>query len=733
MKKQQKVLKVSTLALAMTLAYQAQADDLERDPILNVTEVIVVQGERASVTEAATTHWSLDEEMIKASGAQTLDQILRNVPGIYVRTGGQGTPRVDIRGFKARHVIYLINGVPANDAEDGQFDPSLIPTAQVASIEVSVGPSSVLYGPGGAGGVINIITKQGDNAPAISGRLEAAKDNTFNGDISAAGSGDNWQGLVNYSRQQTDGWPMSSDYKDTEYQQGDVRENADKTLNNFYAQGSYLINDNTQLMANMSIRDGDWGKPSRDGRGTGSVKFERVDDYQAKTFQLGVAHKFNEMFTLRGFGYHNQSDVLETQYKDKTYQAIKAQQDGRSTVQGANLQFISDLDDAGLLTTAVIAEKQSWESYAITSNEAAAYSGGNGSGGGTGGGTGGGSGGGTGGGSGGGSGGGNGGGTGGGNGGGTGGGNGGDTGGESGGGTGGGSGGGSGGGNGGGNGDGNFDDSSWLYTAALEYQYQGHNYGVTLGGAFHDQDRLNESENDYSGQLSGYWQALEDTRINMGVARKVRFPSMRNLYAQSSGNAELQAETSQHYELGLLQQLGHSTELNVAGYYTDAEDYIAKDLDGVYQNMGRYGFKGVDVQLENNSFDNLSMTVSYSFLDTEDKSAEEAMQTLEYRPKHQVRFQAEYVLPFEMRVNLNVERIMDQVYYAQQKIGGNKVLVEQSLEDYTLVDLNLVQPLMGDKLELYLRATNLLDENYDQSEALPQAGRQVFVGINWQI
>ena len=708
MKKQQKVLRVSTLALAMSLAYQVQADEIDRDPILDVAEVIVVHGERASVTEAATTHWSLDEEAIKASGAQSLDQVLKNVPGIYVRTGGQGTPRVDIRGFKARHVIYLINGVPANDAEDGQFDPSLIPTAQIESIEVSVGPSSVLYGPGGAGGVINIITKRGDNAPALSGRIEAAEDNTFNGDISAAGSGEKWQGLVNYSRQQTDGWPMSSDYKDTEYQQGDIRENADKTLNNFYAQGSYLISDNTQLMANMSYRDGEWGKPSRDGRGTGSVKFERVDDYESKTFQLGVAHKFNDTFTLRGFGYHNQSDVLETQYKDKSYQAIKAQQQGRSTVQGGNLQFIANLDNAGVLTSALIAEKQSWESYSVATNGANTLSG-NGGGSGSGGGNGGDSG----------SGGGNGGGSG------SGGGNGGGSG------SGGGNGGGSG--SGGGNGGGTFDDSSWLYTAALEYQYQADNYGVTVGGAFHDQDRIKESENDYSAQVSGYWQPLEDTRINMGVARKVRFPSMRNLYAQSTGNADLQAETSEHYELGLLQQLGYSTELNIAGYYTDAEDYIAKDLDGMYQNMGRYGFKGVDLQLENNSFDDLSMTLSYSYLDTEDKSAEEHMQTLEYRPKHQVRFQAAYTLPFATSINLNVERIMDQVYYAQHKVAGTTQLVEQSLDDYTLVDINIVQPLMDDKLELYLRATNLLDENYDQSEALPQAGRQVFIGINWQI
>ena len=44
-----------------------------------------------------------------------------------------------------------------------------------------------------------------------------------------------------------------------------------------------------------------------------------------------------------------------------------------------------------------------------------------------------------------------------------------------------------------------------------------------------------------------------------------------------------------------------------------------------------------------------------------------------------------------------------------------------------------MQPLIADKLEVYLRATNLLDENYYQSEALPQAGRQFFVGVNWQI
>ncbi|MCT8980561.1 TonB-dependent receptor [Shewanella algae] len=710
--------KLSALALALGCAMQANAASIERDPLVNnAMDVIVVHGERANATEVATTSWSISEDEIKALGAQSLDEVLKNVPGVYVRYGGEGTPRVDIRGFKTRHVTLLVNGVPANSADDGQFDPSVIPTSQISRVEVSVGPTSVLYGPGGAGGVINIITKRGDSAPAVSGNLELSKDDTFKGDISAAGSGDNWQGLISAGYQHTDGFPMSSDYQVTEYQDKYQRNNADKELTNLYAQGSYWLSDNTQLIANMALRSGEWGKPPRDGSGSGRVKFERVDDYDSQTFQLGLAHKFNDTFTFRGFGYHNQSDTYETVYGDNSYAELTQAQDGRSKVQGANLQLITDFDTAGILTTSVIAEKQSWEAVAESlgssksgSSKVAAAKGsgggtgsggGNGSGGGTGSGGGNGSGGGT----------------------GSGGGNG------SGGGT------GSGGGNGSGGGSGeSFDDSAWVYTAAAEYQFQSEgDWGFTLGGAYHDMDKTEGNEKDYSALASGFWQAADDTRLSLSVARKVRFPSMRNLYSLSSGNQELETEISKHVELGLEQGLGMNTELQLYLYHTDADDYIAKDASGMYQNMGNYRFQGLDTVLSNNSIENLDLSLSYSYLHAEDRDSSTGFDGLDYRPKHQLRFQLGYKLPTETRIHLNVERIMDQNYYEQEKIGGQKVWQEKSLDDYTLVDINLVQPLLKDKLELYLRATNLLDENYYQSDSLPQAGRQVFVGINWQI
>ena len=51
---------------------------------------------------------------IEMRNARTLDEALRLLPGVYVRTGGDGTPRIDVRGFRSRHVLLLINGVLVN-------------------------------------------------------------------------------------------------------------------------------------------------------------------------------------------------------------------------------------------------------------------------------------------------------------------------------------------------------------------------------------------------------------------------------------------------------------------------------------------------------------------------------------------------------------------------------------------------------------------------------------------
>ena len=79
---------------------------------------------RPSFSVAVTEPYELVEEVgttrrvtradIEARQARTLDEALELLPGVYVRTGGDGTPRIDIRGFRSRHVLLLINGVLVN-------------------------------------------------------------------------------------------------------------------------------------------------------------------------------------------------------------------------------------------------------------------------------------------------------------------------------------------------------------------------------------------------------------------------------------------------------------------------------------------------------------------------------------------------------------------------------------------------------------------------------------------
>jgi len=122
---------------------------------------IVVTKQVSQGVEAGETVQTVTAEDIKRQNARTLDEAMALLPGISVRTAGDGTPRIDIRGFRTRHILLLLNGTPFNAASDGQFDPSLISVENIAEIKVVTGGTSVLYGPGGNGGVINIITKKG--------------------------------------------------------------------------------------------------------------------------------------------------------------------------------------------------------------------------------------------------------------------------------------------------------------------------------------------------------------------------------------------------------------------------------------------------------------------------------------------------------------------------------------------------------------------------------------------
>jgi vitamin B12 transporter len=108
----------------------------------------------------------VDDSTMEVRGYNTLTDALAAIPGLQVvQSGGPGgNASVFIRGTNSDHVLVLLDGMPINDAADssGAFNFGTDTLPDIERIEVIRGPMAALYGSGAIGGVINLITRRGD-------------------------------------------------------------------------------------------------------------------------------------------------------------------------------------------------------------------------------------------------------------------------------------------------------------------------------------------------------------------------------------------------------------------------------------------------------------------------------------------------------------------------------------------------------------------------------------------
>ncbi len=92
------------------------------------------------------------QQLLKDQGAQSMQDALRNVPGLTFSSGDGQRDQVIIRGFTAI-ADQFIDGV----RDDALYFRDL---SNIERIEVLKGPAAVLYGRGSSGGLINRVTKK---------------------------------------------------------------------------------------------------------------------------------------------------------------------------------------------------------------------------------------------------------------------------------------------------------------------------------------------------------------------------------------------------------------------------------------------------------------------------------------------------------------------------------------------------------------------------------------------
>jgi catecholate siderophore receptor len=160
-----------TSANSATLDLRGTAASVE---VRENVEALTVSSPKFSQTplETPQTISAVPQEMMQQQGTTTLRDALRNVAGISLAAGEGGAQgdNLTIRGFTARNDLF-IDGM--RDFGSYYRDPF-----NTQEVEVLQGPSSVTFGRGSTGGVVNQSTKMPGLRRFISGDLDFGTDQT---------------------------------------------------------------------------------------------------------------------------------------------------------------------------------------------------------------------------------------------------------------------------------------------------------------------------------------------------------------------------------------------------------------------------------------------------------------------------------------------------------------------------------------------------------------------------
>lgn len=184
--------KLLTAIAVFGLLYTGRAQQL--DPVY-VTETLQKQVLRQTGRNISI----LTKEDIRKLPVNTLDELLRFVPGIEVQQRGPQGSQSDIiiRGGTFQQVLVVVDGVRLNDPITGHFSAYIpVQPNDIERIEVIKGAAAAVFGPDAVGGVIHVITKKvPDRNATISNHISAGVKAgsyglfNFNGWVSTEGKG----------------------------------------------------------------------------------------------------------------------------------------------------------------------------------------------------------------------------------------------------------------------------------------------------------------------------------------------------------------------------------------------------------------------------------------------------------------------------------------------------------------------------------------------------------------
>ena len=145
-----------------------------------VPETTTATGTNTPLVDVPQSIQAIPSALLRDQGTQSLAQAVRNSPGISVNMGEGMRDEFYIRGVKTKSDFFT-DGL----RDDTEYMRDLY---NVAHVDVLQGPAALLFGRGGAGGLINLVTKEADRRPVREISIETGSWQHLRGTIDVGGA-----------------------------------------------------------------------------------------------------------------------------------------------------------------------------------------------------------------------------------------------------------------------------------------------------------------------------------------------------------------------------------------------------------------------------------------------------------------------------------------------------------------------------------------------------------------
>jgi outer membrane cobalamin receptor len=642
--------------------------------------------ETVDVAVHAVTTEHVGRSDVDSRHARTLDEALAFTPGVRVRSGGDGRPVIDVRGLRPRHVLLLLDGVPLNATNDGQFDASLIPIDFLQDITVTFGATSVLHGDGGMGGVIEL-------APAApQKRLEANADIGWRGGDQRDVAGhvmkgtDRISALVAAGSFSNNGFLLSKDAPRTSIENGRIRNNSDSEENTVFGKLSVALTNRWRIATSVTTSSGNYGVPPSivddvSDRFAQRPRYERVEQFRTRASQFSWDYRGAGPLSLRGWAFVNDEHQQRARYDGPSYDSMSDETvagtfrtDQVSTLSGGSIHARYNVGRIGELKTAFNGRHEQFTSVGVIRDVDLAYgspTAGSGGRGGTG--------------------------------------------------------------QGAGAGTRRFglrainsDHAVDVMSAGFEWETRPtQTTGVVAGYALNIQDGTQTQRRTSPTLLAAFFkQWPTETTFHAAAFRRMRFPSIADLYETGSGNPDLRPERSRGVEAGVDRRFWRAGA-SVNAFMMSTRDFIERTDDTLrYINRDAYRIAGVDTSLRTPITSRIALRGTYSYLHAMDRSADSQRSQLQYQPRHRASMESRWTVAGGLDAQLTVSWIGTERYYSR-----TTPVTAGTTKPYTLSDVAVTKQLIGAAFSVVVGLSNAFDSYYESPYGMPQAGRTLYVSL----